>query len=106
MGRGKTVEIGATRVSQNGYHYTKCEEGWRFTHHLTAEKHLGRPIGENEIVKILNKREPYKFDDNITVIIKRTSSLRKRKAVLEAKIADYQGQLDSVNKQLELEASE
>lgn len=103
MGRGKAAEIGATRTSQNGYHYTKVESGWRLTHHLTAEKMLGRPLREDEIVKIENKRFPYK-EDGITIIVKRTSSLRKRKAILEAKISDLQGELNSVNKALELES--
>jgi hypothetical protein len=101
MGRGKTAEVGDTRVSQNGYHYTKVPGDWRLTHHLTAEKHLGRALSDNEIVKIKNKREPYKFNDNIEIIVKRTSSLRKRKAVLESKIQDLQGELASVNKALE-----
>jgi hypothetical protein len=102
-GRGKTAEIGATRVSQNGYHYTKVEGAWRLTHHLTAEKKLGRALRDNEIVKLLKKSEPYD-EANVEVIVKRTSSLRKRKAVLEAKIADLQGQLADVNKNLELES--
>jgi hypothetical protein len=105
MGRGKQAEVGDTRVSQNGYHYTKTETGWRLTHHLTAEKMLGRPLAANEIVKIKNKNMPYASKNNIEVIIKRTSSLRKRKAVLEAKIADLQAELDSVNKELNSQES-
>lgn len=104
MGRGKTAEVGDTRVAQNGYHYTKTETGWRLTHHLTAEKKLGRPLAENEIVKLKDKMQPY-VEHNVEVIVKRTSSMRKRKAVLEAKIADLQAELDGINKQLELEAS-
>lgn len=100
MGRGKAAEEGATRVSQNGYHYTKTNKGWRLTHHITAEKTLGRPLAENEMVKILDKKRPYD-SQNVIVIVKRTSSLRKRKAVLEAKIADMQGELDGINKELE-----
>ncbi len=103
MGRGKQAEVGDTRVSQNGYHYTKTETGWRLTHHLTAEKHLERPLAENEMVKIKNKNQPMVWTNNIEVIRKRTSSLRKRKAQLESKIADLQAELDSINKNLESE---
>lgn len=108
MGRGKAAEVGATRVSQNGYHYTKTEkDGWRLTHHLTAEKMLGRPLRDDEMVKIQNKKEPYdNGGGNIEVIIKRTSSLRKRKAVLEAKIAEAQGELESINRELASQGAE
>jgi hypothetical protein len=103
MGRGKAAEVGATRVAQNGYHYTKVPGDWRLTHHITAEKKIGRPLNENEMVKIIDKKKPYD-PDNVEIIVKRTSSLRKRKAVLEAKISDLQGELASVNKQLEIES--
>jgi hypothetical protein len=99
MGRGKAAESGATRTSQNGYHYTKVENDWRLTHHLTAEKKLGRPLNDNEIVKLGGKGKKFPYDEsNVEVIIKRTSSLRKRKAQIESRIADLQAELDSVNK--------
>lgn len=102
MGRGKTAQVGATRISKNGYHNTKTETGWRLTHHLTAEKKLGRPLEENEIVQFVgSKTKPYDVN-NVRVIIKRTSSLRKRKAQLEVRIAELQEELEYVNDQLSL----
>jgi hypothetical protein len=100
MGRGKAAEVGAERVSQNGYRYVKCESGWRLKHHLIAEEILGRPLKDNEIVKFRGVKTNFAHS-NIEVIVKRTSSLRKRKAQLESRIADLQAELDSVNKSIE-----
>lgn len=105
MVRGKTVEKGATRIAQNGYHYTKCDKGWRLTHHLTAEGMLGRPLRENEMVRFKEpkyKRDPY--DQNgIVIIEKGNRSLRTRKAALEYKIEELQAELRDINAQLEIE---
>lgn len=108
MGRGQTAEVGATRVAQNGYHYTKVpkEDGtgveWRLTHHITAEKMLGRPLKDGEMVKFKDKkfkRDPYN-PDGIQVIKMRTSSLRRRKAHLEERIREMQAELKSINDKL------
>lgn len=102
MGRGQTADVGATRVANNGYHYTKTKEGWVLTHHLTAEKLLGRPLDSNEIVKFKApkfKRDPHN-PDGIKVIKKKTSSLRRRKAVVEDKIRELQAELNQINKEL------
>ena len=108
MGRGQTAEVGATRVADNGYHYTKVakESGgaeWRLTHHLTAEKKLGRPLEDNEIVQFVDKkfkRDPYN-PDGIRVIRKKTSSLRRRKAAIEDRIRELQAELATINRELE-----
>lgn len=104
MGRGKAAGVGDTRTAKNGYHYTKTESGWRLTHHLTAEKMLGRPLKDNEIVQFKGSKLNYDDPDNIRIIVKRTSSLRKRKAQLEAKIEELQAELDQVNKELKLKS--
>jgi hypothetical protein len=101
MGRGKTAEVGDTRVSKNGYHYTKTGTGWRLTHHLVAEEKLGRPLNENEIVQFIGSKTNLR-PDNVRVIQKRTSSLRKRKAILEERIEEMQAELDSINEQLSM----
>ena len=100
--RGQKAEVGATRVAKNGYHYTKVADGWKLTHWITAEKVLGRPLGEEEMVQFVEpkfKKDPYN-PQGIRVIKKRTSSLRKRKAQIEARIKELQAELASINSQL------
>jgi hypothetical protein len=105
MARGKNAAVGDTRVAQNGYHYTKtADRGWRLTHHITAEEHiLHRPLQDGEIVQFTEKkykREPYN-PEGIRVIKQKTTTLRARKAKLEARIEDLQLELREVNKLLE-----
>lgn len=104
MPRGKAASVGDTRVAQNGYHYTKTEDrGWMLTHWLTAEAALGRKLEENEMVQFIDpkfKRDPYN-PNGIKVIKKKTSSLRRRKAVIEERIRELQAELKSINSQLE-----
>lgn len=103
MTRGQLAEVGATREAPNGYHYTKTKDGWRLTHHITAEKKLGRPLNDNEMVKFKDKkykREPYN-PDGIEIIKKRTSSLRNQKARIEVRIKELQAELDFINQQLD-----
>lgn len=103
MARGQLSEVGATRVAKNGYHYTKTEDGWRLTHHLTAEKMLGRPLNENESVRFKEpkyKKDPY--DENgVVVIKKRTASLRNQLARLEARRDEINAEIDYIKKQLD-----
>lgn len=111
MARGKTSEIGDTRVAPNKYHYTKVEgRGWVLTHWLVMEEKLGRLITSDESVRF---KEP-KFKrqlaetgkvpvEGLVLIKKRTTTLRKRKAQLEARIQELTAELDDVNKQLRIE---
>lgn len=103
MGRGQTAEVGATRVAPNGYHYTKTDDhGWRLTHHITAEKMLGRPLNEDEMVKFKEKkfrRDPYNTD-GIKVIKKRTTSVRRRLAAIDDRIRELQAEKAYLEKQL------
>lgn len=104
--RGRKALVGETYVAVNGYHYTKTEDKWRLTHHLIAEKHiLGRPLNENEMVRFKTNNKQDLRPENIEVVIKGKHSLRKRKAQLEARIEELQGQLDEVNKALESQAA-
>lgn len=96
MARGSTAEVGATRVAQNGYHYTKVEgRGWVLTHWLTMEKHLGRLIDPaKEQCRFKDKkfkRDPYNLE-GIMIIKKKTSSLRKRLAVVEDRIRELEAE--------------
>lgn len=106
MARGKASEVGETRVSQNGYHYTKVEDrgdgkaGWRLTHHIMAEKYLGRPIRESERVSFQTGNKLDFSEKNIVVTEKGQGSIRRRKAHVEARIAELQAELDAINEEL------
>lgn len=108
MSRGQTAEVGDTYTAANGYHYTKVAQGqtgsaWRLTHHITAEKMLGRALRDDEMVKFVDKK--YKRDptnpQGIRIIKKRTTSLRRRKAAIETRIEDLQEELKYINEQLD-----
>jgi hypothetical protein len=108
MARGKTAEVGTTRVSANKYHYTKvADRGWVLTHWLIMENHLGRQLTSDESVRFTEPKfkrilaETGECDiDGLVLIRKRTSSLRARKARLEARIAELQAELSSINEEL------
>lgn len=106
MARGKASEVGDTRISQNGYHYTKVENrgdgkpGWRLTHHLKAEEYLGRPLKESERVSFKTGNKLDFSRGNIIVSEKGQGSIRRRKAQVEARIAELQAELDGINEEL------
>ena len=94
MTRGKKSEIGDTRTSPNGYHYTKTATGWELTHRLTAQRRLGRELRFDERVRFADgNRSNYTDPDNLDVYKVREPTRAKRKARIETKIDDLQGQL-------------
>lgn len=100
--RGRKAPEGSTYVSANGYHYTKSGGTWRLTHHLIAEEHiLKRPVSENELVRFKSNNKLDLRPENIEIVVKGTQTLARRKAQLEARIEELQGQLYQVNKQIE-----
>jgi len=104
MARGSTAVVGQTRVAQNGYHYTKVEErGWVLTHWLTMEKKLGRLIDPaKEQVRFVSKaakRDPYDVS-GLVLVKKRTSSQRKRLAVIEDRIRELEAEAAYIRKEL------
>jgi hypothetical protein len=100
MPRGTKSADGDTRTSPNGYHYTKQNNKWRLTHHIYAEKYLGRPLNEDERVEFVGKNKTDFSEGNIRVVIQGRGSLRRRKAQLEARIRELQGELAEVEKEL------
>jgi hypothetical protein len=100
--RGQAAKVGDERKSQNGYWYVKTEDrGWVLKHWLIKEKELGRRINsETEMVRFANGKRGDFTPSNIIIVEKGQSSLRKREAVLEARIADLQAELDDVRSQL------
>lgn len=106
MARGSNAPIGSTRVAPNGYHYTKVEDagdgkpGWRLTHHLVAEKKIGRKIQSDERVSFHNGKRADMRPENIRVSKKGSTSVHRRKAQIEARINELQAELDDINQQL------
>lgn len=97
--------VGARRISQNGYSYTKVStEGpnqWRLTHHIRAEEKLGRPVDTSvERVIFIDGDRTNLHYDNIKVVAKGKGPLTRRRADLEDRIRELQAQLDDVNAQL------
>lgn len=96
MARGSAAVDGATNVAKNGYHYTKVDGKWRLTHHILAEKMLGRALLPDERVSFANGKKTDLREDNLIVAKKGTTSLRRRKAQLEARIQELQAELSHV----------
>lgn len=99
--RGKTSQVGDTRVAPNGYHYTRTESGWRLTHHIIAEKVLGRPLREDERTQFVDGKKTNLDPDNIRVIKSGKGSLRAKKARLEVRIKELQAELALVEQELQ-----
>lgn len=108
MPRGQAARVGDTRVAKNGYHYTKTEDrGWVLTHWLTAETRRGGQIidPEKEMVQFVSpkfKKDPTN-PDGVRIIQKNTSSLRKRLAVVEDHIREYNAERLRIMKALGIE---
>lgn len=98
--RGSRSEVGDTRVSKNGYHYTKTEEKWELTHHLIAQEKLGRPLSADERAVFVDGDRTNLDPGNIDVRRKATASLRKKEANLVARIEEMQAELDAVRMQI------
>jgi hypothetical protein len=102
MPRGRAAKVDDRNVSANGYHYIRTENGWRLEHHVIAEKALGRLLRENEMARFADGNRDNLKPDNIIVVEKGRSSLRRRKAQIEARINELQAELDEINKELGL----
>lgn len=105
MARGKSAEVGATRVADNGYHYTKTDAGWRLTHHIIAENTLGRTIKPDERVVFKNGKRSDLTPDNILVTEKGRGAVRRRKIQLEGRIADLIRELNEIELELETDVT-
>lgn len=100
MPRGQAASEGDTRLAPNGYHYTRTATEWRLTHHIIMEKTLGRKLKEDERVIFVDGKRSNLDPDNIEVREKGTGSLRRRLAVIEARIAELQAEKDDIEKQI------
>jgi hypothetical protein len=95
--RGEVSAIGDKRITQNRYHQTRTEEGWRYDHHLIAEQALGRPLLKDERVKFIDGDKNNLKPSNLLVTPKKKGSKNARRAMLEAKIAELQLELDELD---------
>lgn len=96
MARGANAPVGAETTSQNGYHYTKTEDGWKLTHRIIAEKELlHRPLQPNERVVFLNGNKLDLRSENLKVTKIKSSldSLKRRRDMLIVRIEELQAQL-------------
>jgi hypothetical protein len=104
--RGQKVDVGSTRIAPNGYHYTKVDDrgdgkpGWRLTHHIVAEKALGRKLRKDERVSFKGKKTDLTWG-NLIVAEKGTGSSRRRLAQIRARIAELQAEESEILKELE-----
>lgn len=98
--RGQTSEVGSTRTAPNGYHYTKTAVGWRLTHHLIMEEELGRKLREDEGVYFVDGKRHNLDPSNIKVREKGRGSLRRRLAVIEARIDELEAERDEIKREL------
>lgn len=103
MARGQNVEVGSTRQAQNKYWYTKVAEmpdtgkpGWRLTHHIIAERKLGRPLRTDERVTFKDGKRTNLDPSNIVVVEKGKGSQRRRLAQIEARIQELTAERDEI----------
>ena len=92
MSRGKASKVGDTKVSPNGYHYTRMPEGWILTGRKIGAEKLGRALRSNERVRFIDGNQLNLDPDNIEVREVKTTPGAKR-ARLEARIEELQAQL-------------
>lgn len=104
MPRGQASKVGDTNVSDNGYHYTRIATGWKLTHHIIAEKALGRPITADETVRFADGNRKNLSPDNIVVTTRKTS-LKGRIAVLDARIMELTNERDRLQALYEKQVS-
>lgn len=105
MARGKVSPLGATMVSDNGYHYTKVmHQGsakWRLTHHIVAERILGRALTEADRVEFIDKDRKNLSPKNIRVVPKGKASVRRRLAQITARIQELEAEKAELESSLE-----
>lgn len=92
MSRGRPSKVGDTKISPNGYHYTRTPSGWELTGRYIAAQKLGRALKSNERIKFLDNDQLNLDPDNIEVREVKASN-GARKARLEARIEELQAQL-------------
>lgn len=88
---------GSTRVSKNGYHYTKQEGIWRLTHHIIAEETLGRELTRDDSVRFIDNDRTNLVASNIQVRPKGTRTRSAERARILARIDEYKARLHELD---------
>ncbi len=105
MPRGQAAEVGDTNVAANGYHYTRTESGWRLTHHLIAERGLGRKLTGQERVVFVDGDRTNLDPANLEVKTK-TKGKANRVHYLKTKMELYKEELEELGCTVVLRISE
>ena len=100
MARGQEVPAGTQIVLPSGYVNEKTEEGgWKYTHRIVMEKHLGRELEPYERVHFTNpdadKRNPKIEDLELRVVKKRTL------AAMQKRLTAIQKEAELLNKEIQ-----
>jgi hypothetical protein len=95
--RGHASKEGSTRVSPNGYHYTRTAKGWKLTGRVVAEQKLGRELEPSERIRFIDNNRLNLDPNNIEVYTTNPSTPAKRRARIEAKIADLMSKLEELD---------
>jgi hypothetical protein len=98
--RGQRSDLGAVRMSPNGYHYTRTEVGWELTHRLVAGEKLGRRLADNERVRFKDGNRSNRDPDNLEVYIAHEGSKLKKLARLKARRDELQAQIDDLEEEI------
>jgi len=106
MARGSAAVIGAERVSANGYRYRKTEDGWETVHRLLAEERLGRKLGNNEFATFKDGDKTNLDPDNIIVRLRGRTSLRRRLALVESRLAEFAAERDHLTERIRIQEEE
>ncbi len=101
MARGRNACVGDTRISPNGYHYTKTEEKWELTGRLVMERALGRKLDPQERVRYKDNDRLNNSVDNLTLIVTSPGGAKKELAKLYAKRDEINARIQ----ELEIEIS-
>lgn len=96
------TESPQTRVSQNGYQYTRLGPGnWVLTHHLIAAKTLGRPVNTKvETIRFIDGNRENLDPINITVVSKTQKTTTLTLSRLKTREADLVRQLKAVRDEI------
>lgn len=100
MSRGRSSAVGTTRVSPNGYEYTRTPDGWELTGRIIGAQIMGRKLTSDERIRYLDGNRLNNSTENIEVYTKKPSSVATQKAKLEAKMEDIRAQIEQLEAKL------
>jgi hypothetical protein len=100
VARGKPADVGETRVSKNGYHYTRTEDGWRLTHHLVAIAKLRRELRPGERVYFGDGDKTNLTPYNIRVTDSTRATIERRIRHIDDQVEGLRAQKEALEDQL------